>query len=160
MTFFEVMLKYCFFENNDDPAKVAAEVLKPVPFEGAMPDMNDSIIRTDKSLQFRSPNDLHEMFIDRLQYFIDSLSLLGERHIKLFNNLIFSPKFKTTLFSLLNKGETNLRLKCHEILEIIGTYFIQYQSQKSVYQLETPQSRSEVERMEVDFITCERLYIA
>lgn len=26
--FFEVMLDYCFFENDDEPAQVAAEVLK------------------------------------------------------------------------------------------------------------------------------------
>ena len=28
-TFFDVLLDYCFFENDDEPAKVAAGVLKP-----------------------------------------------------------------------------------------------------------------------------------
>jgi len=28
-TFYDVMLDYCFFDNNDEPARVAAEVLKP-----------------------------------------------------------------------------------------------------------------------------------
>ena len=76
---------------------------------------------------------MHELFIDKLQFFIDSLSLLGERHISQFNSLILNKKFKTTLFNLLNAGETNIRLKCHEILEIVGTYFIQVCSSKSIY---------------------------
>jgi len=63
---------------------------------------------------------------------------MGERHVNLFSSLIFNPKFKKTIFGLLLKGETNLRLKCHEILEIIGTYFIQYCSSKTLYELAVP----------------------
>jgi|MGYP004564219545 hypothetical protein len=95
---------------------------------------------------------------------------MGERHISHFNSLIFNRKFKSTLFSLLNLGETNLRLKCHEILEILGTYFIQYCSSKTLYELALPSGPSgsqrgtarqgEFEMMEVDFINSERLYIA
>ena len=92
----------------------------------------------DNSLQFRSPHDLHELFIDKLQFFIDFLNLLGEKHINHFSSLIFSHKFKSTLFSLLNRGETNLRLKCHEILEIIGTYYMQCCSTKTLYELAIP----------------------
>jgi len=141
----------------------------------------------DNSLQFRSPHDLHELFIDKLQFFIDSLNLMGERHINQFSSLIFNPKFKGTLFSLLNRGETNLRLKCHEILEIIGTYYMQYCSTKTLYELTIPnaagadrgrggrardllghsnimseQTRAgeEFEMIEVDFINHERLHIA
>ena len=55
------MLDYCFFENDDEPAKVAAEVLKSNKDQ-----VDDTIIRKDASLQFRSPNDLHELFIDKL----------------------------------------------------------------------------------------------
>ena len=134
--FFEVMLDYCFFENDDEPAQVAAEVLKS---QNAPSNVDDSIIRMDITLQFRSPHDLHELYIDKLQFFIDALNLMGERHINLFNSLVFSPKFKTTIFGLLNKGETNLRLKCHEILEIVGTYYIQYCSSKTLYELAVPQ---------------------
>jgi len=50
--------------------------------------------------------------------------LLGERHVEQFHALISNKKFKTTLFNLLEAGETNIRLKCHEILEHVGTYFI------------------------------------
>ena len=50
-TFFDVMLDYCFFENDDEPAKVAADMLKAT--NAALVD--DSILRVDKGLQFRSP---------------------------------------------------------------------------------------------------------
>lgn len=63
---------------------------------------------------------------------------MTERHVNLFSALVFNPKFKTTIFGLLTRGETNLRLKCHEILEIIGTYFIQYCSSKTLYELAVP----------------------
>ena len=49
--FFEIMLEYCFFENNDRPAKVMADVLKSRPGE----QLDDSMIRADQNLQFRSP---------------------------------------------------------------------------------------------------------
>ena len=106
--------------------------------------------------------------------------MLGERHISQFNSLILNKKFKTTLFNLLNAGETNIRLKCHEILEIVGTYFIQVCSSKSIYQVALPpgaertsganrgrmpergqpQAGVDTELMEVDLISHDRLYIA
>jgi hypothetical protein len=136
-TFFEVMLDFCFFENDDEPAKVAMELLKS---DLGSTNIDDSVIRLDRGLQFKSPNDLHELYVDRLQFFIDSLNLLGERHIKLFTTLIFNPKFKATVFQLLEKGETSLRLKAHEILEIIGNYFVTYCSSKTIYKLALPKS--------------------
>ena len=48
--FFDVMLEYCFFENEDEPARVAAEILKPWPESGAPSNLDDSIIRMDRSL--------------------------------------------------------------------------------------------------------------
>jgi hypothetical protein len=51
---------------------------------------------------------------------------MGQRHINAFYSLIFNPKFKQTIYGLLNLGETNLRLKCHEILEIVGAYFVSF----------------------------------
>ena len=64
--------------------------------------------------------------MDKIQFFIDALNLMNEKHVEQFNHLIFNPRFKETLFSLLDRGETNLRLKCHEILEILSSYFIQF----------------------------------
>ena len=102
--------------------------------------------------------------MDRLQFFVETLQLLSEKHVKLFTSLILNPKFKSTLFSLLKKGETAMRLKAHEILEIVATYFITYCSSKTLYEIAVPRSASlraeQVEMMEVDFISCERLYIA
>lgn len=171
------MLEQCFFDNDDTLAKVAANVLLKDRTKGQQAD--DSYIRRDDTAQFRSPQDLHEIFVGKLQFFIDSLSLLGERHISQFNALISNKKFKSTLFNLLNVGETNIRLKCHEILEIIGTYFIQVCSSKSIYQVALPpgaertsganrgrlqdrgqQSGVDTELMEVDLISHDRLYIA
>lgn len=57
------MLDYCFFENDDKPAKVAAKVLLK---DSRNPNIDDSIIRQDDSLQFRSPQDLHELYIEKL----------------------------------------------------------------------------------------------
>jgi hypothetical protein len=96
---------------------------------------------------------------------------MGERHINVFFSFVFSPKFKTTIFGLLNQGETNIRLKCHEILEIVGNFYIQYCSSKTLYELAVPQKGSrraalmantekEFEMMEVDFLNHERLYIS
>lgn len=165
-TLFDVMLDYCFFENDDEPAQVAAEILRPVGDSGASAHIDDSILRKEKNLQFRSPQDLHEIFIDKLQFFIDSLSMLSERHSPLFIKLLLNPKFKTCLFSLLERGETCIRLKCHEILEVIGQYYIQFVSKKILYELSVPGNpksanrKQEYEVMEVEFISRERLYIA
>jgi len=64
------------------------------------------------------------MYIDKLQFFVESLSLLTEIHVNLFTSLITHPQFKETIMGLLNKGETSLRLKCHEILEIVSNYYV------------------------------------
>ena len=77
--FFEVMLDFCFFENDDEASKVAADVLKSK--ESANQNVDDSYLKDNPSLLFRSPHDLHEQFIDRLQFFIDALNLMGESHV-------------------------------------------------------------------------------
>lgn len=130
------MLNCCFFENTDEPSDAAAELLKNDP------EMNNnsviqsmSVIERERGYQFKSPQDLHELHLDRLQFFIDSIALLEERHVKLFQHILFNPKFKKTIFKFLDCGETNLRLKCHEILESVATYFVTYYSSKTLYEL-------------------------
>ena len=98
--YFEILCDFCFFNNKD-----VDENLK-------------------ENVDFRSPLDLHDMYIDKLQFFIDTLGMLGELHVNLFTQLIANPKFKDILLDLLNKQETTLRLKCHEILEIITNYYV------------------------------------
>lgn len=49
--FFDVMLDYCFFDNDDKAAQTLAGVYKSAP--GVK--LTDGSIRADPSLQFRSP---------------------------------------------------------------------------------------------------------
>ena len=85
-------------------------------------------------LDFRGPLDMHEMFIDKLQFFIDSLSLMTDEHINMFTNLITHPNFKLLLLDILRHGETNVRMKSHEILEALTTYFVKWCPSKTVYE--------------------------
>jgi hypothetical protein len=103
--YFGILCDFCFFNNKD-----------PLPAK--------SDTKNAKKDDFKSPLDLHDLYIDKLQFFVESLSQLTEIHINLFTNLITHPQFKPTLMGLLTKGETSLRLKCHEILEVISNYYI------------------------------------
>jgi hypothetical protein len=163
-TYFDVMLECCFFKNNDKPAEAAAAMLahdaaSKVEETSVARLKSSRALEVERGLQFKSPQDLHELYVDRLQFFIDSITLLEERHIKLFTALLFNPAFKDCVFRLLERGETTSRLKCHEILETVGTYFVTYCSSKTLYELAIPQSKN-VEMMELEFINAERLYIA
>ena len=119
--YFEILCDFCFF-NNQDPSSPTTKQLKP------------------HERDFKSPTDIHDLYIDKLQLFIDSLGLLNEMHINLFTTLITHPHFKERLLGLLTKGETTVRLKCHEILEIITNYYVQYCTSKTVYELAVPVS--------------------
>lgn len=44
-----------------------------------------------KQLEFRSPQDINDLNLEKLQFFIDSLSLMNESHITVFTNLITHP---------------------------------------------------------------------
>ena len=68
--------------------------------------------------------DMHELFIDKIQFFIDSLSLMSEAHIGMFTYLITNHSFKSTLVQLIEHGETHVRMKAHEILEALTSYFV------------------------------------
>ena len=164
-----MLIDYCFFDNDDKPAKIAAAVIKGPTGRHRI---DDSLLKSDQALLFRSPHDLHELFVDKLQFFIEVLNLMNERHLPQFSKLVFDQKFKTTLFNLLKSGETSLRLKCHEILEIMGTYFVQFCSSRTVYEFDLQDKKRgpraqelmrgdpNSELMQVDFINKERLYIA
>jgi hypothetical protein len=103
---FDKLIDFCFF-NNEDPShqqkqKSPNEVLK----------------------HLRNPVDNHDLYIDKLQFFIDTLGLLNEVHVNIFTSMIGDKRFKSTIINLLSKGETQLRLKCHEILEIVTNYYV------------------------------------
>jgi len=104
--YFELMCEFCFFSN-------VANAFRP---ENPSFELNQ--------VAFRSTNDIYEICVDKLQFFIDSLSLLNDYHINLFTNLITHLNFKALLLTLLDHHETLLRLKSHEILESLTAYFV------------------------------------
>jgi hypothetical protein len=78
----------------------------------------------DNDADFKTKMDEHDLFYDKIQFFIDCLhNNMNEYHINLFTQLIVHPKFKITLFALLQSGETNIRVKCHDILDILTNYY-------------------------------------
>jgi len=99
--YFEILCNFCFFTNDDGGLSK-----QPLPFG-----------------DFKTPTDLHDLYIDKMQFYIDSLGLLTEIHINLFTAMIMHPKFKANIVALLQKGELSLRLKCHEILEVVTNYY-------------------------------------
>ena len=68
------------------------------------------------------------------------MSLLNDYHINLFTNLITHPNFKALLLQLLEHSETSVRLKSHEILESLTSYFVQYCPSKTVYEFAADKS--------------------
>ena len=72
INYFETMSEFCFFSNSS----------------------NASHASKMKQLEFRSSQDLHDLFLDKLNFFVESLTLMGESHINVFTNLITHPHFK------------------------------------------------------------------
>lgn len=163
-TYFEVMLGCCFFQNSDRPADAAADLLSnEQEYKISSKQKSLIVLEGEKSYQFKTPQDLHELYLDKLQFFIDSLSLLEERHVKLFHSILLHPGFKRTVFRLLDEGETNLRLKCHEILETVATYLVTFCNSKTLYEITSQpdlRSNKELNMIEVEYINPERLFIA
>ena len=92
-SYFEVMAEFCFFENVDTNYKVWSR-------EGTarmIDDKTEHNVLGMPQLDFRGPIDMHELFIDKLQFFIDSLALMTEAHIGMFTYLITNHNFKTML---------------------------------------------------------------
>jgi len=103
---------------------------------------------------------MHDIYIDKLQFFIDSIGQMNEMHINLFTNLITHPHFKNVLMSLLLHGETSVRLKSHEILEALTAYFVHFCPSKTVYEFASGANPTQNEMMDAEFISHERLYIS
>ena len=161
-SYFEVMAEFCFFENVDTNYKLVSR-------EGAVrviDDKHDHNVLGLPQLDFRGPMDAHELFVDKLQFFIDSLALMTEAHIGMFTYLITNHNFKNMLLQLLEHGETNVRMKAHEILEALTSYFVQCCPSKTVYEFPQGSSREMNQvpeagkKMEAEFIAHERLYIS
>jgi len=92
---------------------------------------------------------------------------MNDLHINMFTNLITHPNFKNMLIKLIQHGETQIRLKSHEILEQLTSYFVQYCPSKTVYEFADRNAsstglndRQQNEVMDAEFISHERLYIS
>ena len=59
---------------------------------------------------------------------------MTEAHIGMFTYLITNHNFKNMLLLILEHGETNIRMKAHEILEALTSYFVQCCPSKTVYE--------------------------
>lgn len=129
-SYFEIMAEFCFFENVDTNYKLASKN----GMVRAIDDYSNHNMLDLRQLDMRGPMDMHELYIDKLQFFIDSLALMTEAHIGMFTYLITNHNFKNKLLMILEHGETNVRMKAHEILEALTSYFVQCCPSKTVYE--------------------------
>ena len=88
--YFEMMADFCFFSNS--------------LCGGSQRQSHWDIVT--KQLEFRSKQDIHELNVEKLQFFIDSLTQMSEQHITVFTNLITYPSFRSCLLSLIDNGES------------------------------------------------------
>lgn len=110
VTHFEVMADFCFFQNN---------------FKST---------NKHKQLEFRSAQDIYDINIEMLQFFVDCIAQMSDQHISVFTNLITHPSFKQNLLCLLQFGQSQIRLKSLEILESLTAYFVQFCPSKTIYE--------------------------
>lgn len=110
-----------------------------------------------KQLEFRSAQDIFDINIEMLQFFVDCLAQMNERHISIFTNLITHPSFKQNLLFLLQFGQSQIRLKSLEILESLTAFFVQFCPQRTLYEFANDNQN---DTMEAEFISHERLYIS
>ena len=103
VTFFDVVLDYCMIQNKDVDF-TALEILGK----------KDS----------KKPGNLHEKFMEKLNFLIDLLKSLSENHRSLYCKLIRYQNLGEFLKNLINNGHSSIRLRAHEIMEILCNYYI------------------------------------
>ena len=81
---------------------------------------NQDIREDDDSKEVRELIELHSKYKERIIFFIDIIQKFQEIHINLFRELLLNTHFHSFIFQLLAKGELELRIKSHEILEILS----------------------------------------
>lgn len=99
-SFFDIILDVCIIENRD---------------------INPNHPKIDN----KKAEIVHERFMERLNFLMEMLKILGEAHKELFNNLIYMQGLDDFLKELIANGHSSIRLKAHEILEIISSYYIE-----------------------------------
>ena len=141
MNYFEMMADFCFFSNYVQTKH------------------QDRLSLVAKQLEFRSEQEQKDLENDKLCFFIDCLQLMNENHIAVFTNLITHPSFRHSLLCLLEHQQSQTRLKCHQIIESLTQYFVQFCPSKTVYEFTSGQGQQN-EMMDAEFISHERLYIS
>lgn len=81
---------------------------------------NMDIRADDDSKEVRELIDLHLKYKGRISFFISIIQKFKEIHLNLFRELLLNTHFHAFIFQLLKKGELELRIKSHEILEILS----------------------------------------
>lgn len=81
---------------------------------------NQDIRADDDSKEVKELIELHTNYKERISFFIDIIQKFQEIHINCFRELLLNTHFHAFIFHLLKKGELELRIKSHEILEILS----------------------------------------
>ena len=81
---------------------------------------NQDIRSDDDSKEVKDLIELHSIYKERISFFIDIIQKFKEIHVNLYRELLLNTHFHDFIFHLLKKGELELRIKSHEILEILS----------------------------------------
>jgi hypothetical protein len=81
---------------------------------------NNQDIKQEEEEEIKDLIELHTTYKERIAFFIDIIQKFKEIHINLYREILLNTHFHNFLFQLLKKGELELRIKSHEILEILS----------------------------------------
>lgn len=141
------------FEDNEDELQMIEIFNTTVGF---LIFNNPDIRADDDSKEVKELIDLHITYKERISFFIDIIQKFKEVHVNLYRELLLNTHFHNFIFQLLKKGELELRVKSHEILEILS------KSMSYITRVEgmgegAPNQRNRNEGKDVETITPERL---
>ena len=128
---------------------------------------NQDIKCDDDSQEVKNLIELHSVYKERISFFIDIIQKFKEIHINLYRELLINTHFHNFIFQLLKKGELELRIKSHEILEILSRW-MSYISNRvdsmsegastlGSHNIESVHPRNKNDKRDVEIITPERL---
>jgi len=103
-TYFDIAISYCLTNNKDFNIK-DINLIKNIEND------NKKII------------NIHEKFLEKLGFLLELLKSLNESHKSLYKSLINKQELAVFLEELAISGHSQIRLKSHETLEIICSYY-------------------------------------
>lgn len=109
--------------------------------------------KLDKSS--RHYTDLHHQSLLKIDFFIEILLKLKEFHLAIFRLLVFDAPFKNAILAMAQHPDIKVKMKCHEILEHMATYFMQYCATRSIYEIADEEAEQNADGVtyEVDIIS-------